>query len=249
MSQIIHEQPLNECVRICLILEQMFLQARHDINHINNIWQTKNAVSNLIKIIIATDRPDLKSKITKALGQQAASLSILDSNPQVDQAKLAAVISEIDDILDKLHANNNVQELKEDSILKAILQYSSTPGGATNFNIPLFYLWLNKPHEEQQVILKNWLEYFSEIESAVKMLLKLLRNSQKMTKHDIDNGFFQQNLATNPVTQMIRVEIISESTNIWPEISVGRHRLAIYFNDTERKLYSNHLQFKLACCY
>ena len=59
MSQIIHEQPLNECVRICLILEQMFLQARHDINHINNIWQTKNAVSNLIKIIIATFLPFL----------------------------------------------------------------------------------------------------------------------------------------------------------------------------------------------
>jgi cell division protein ZapD len=249
MPHIIHEQPLNECIRICLILEQLFLQTHHDIKNINNIWQTKNAVNNLIKIIVATDRPDLQSKITKALGQQATSLSILENNPQVDQTKLAEVISEIDHILDELHTHNNRQQLKESSILKAILQYSSTPGGATNFNIPAFYLWLNQPHEQQKIILKNWLASFATIESGVNMLLKLLRNSQKMTEQDTDNGFFQRNLATNPVTQMIRVQIISDPTNIWPEISVGRHRLAIYFNDTDSNLFTSHIKFKLACCY
>ena len=249
MSRIIHEQPLNECIRICLILEQMFLQAHHDIKNITNVWQTKNAVNNIIKIIVAADRPDLRSKITKALGQQVAALTILENNPQVDQTKLSEIISDIDNILDKLHANNDRVDLKEGAMLKSILQYSSTPGGATNFNIPAFYLWINQPHESQQNILKNWLESFATIESAVKMLLNLLRNSQKMTKQEADNGFFQRNLVTNPVTQMIRVEIISDSANIWPEISVGRHRLAIYFNDLDSKLYTSHIKFKLACCY
>lgn len=249
MSSIIHEQPLNECIRICLILEQMFLQAHHDVKHISNVYQTKNAVNNIIKIIVAADRPDLRSKITKALGQQVAALTALENNPQVDQTKLLDIISEIDGILDKLHINSDMQQLKESAMLKSILQYHSTPSGATNFNIPSFYLWLNQPHEKQQAILKNWLESFATIESAVKMLLNLLRNSQKMTEQDATNGFFQRNLATNPVTQMIRVEISSDPTNIWPEISVGRHRLAIYFNDFDGNLHAEDLSFKLACCY
>lgn len=246
------EHPLNETIRLCLLLEQLFQQAQADIRLINTAAQANHAMDTLIKIMHVVDRPDLKGKLSKCLSQQALALSQLEKNPNVDQEKLGKLLQEMDQIADQLHAQHNKfgTLLKDNPILKVIAQYASSPGGVAYFNTPLYFLWLQKPHKEKQHILQAWLETFSLIHRTVGILLRIIRNNQMMQQHTAQKHFFQINLATSPVTQLIRVELPID-VNIWPEISVGRHRLAIYFKPGEPGGCSvdDSLTFSLACCF
>ena len=250
---IVFEHPLNETVRICLLLEQLFNQAHDDIEIINTKSQSNQAISTLIKLMNVIDRPDLKGKLTKALSQQATSPSQLESNRQVDQKKLTSILNEIDAISDQLHATNNKfgQALKDNGILKTIAQYSSSPGGAANFNTPRYMLWLQQDNKQKKLDLNKWLAEFELIQRTVTILLRLTRHSQGLSKKLASDSFFQINLESNPITQLIRVKIAIDA-NIWPEISVGRHRLAIYFiggdNKSELKQDKKNINFELACC-
>lgn len=249
---IVFEHPLNETIRVCLLLEQLFNQANDDIKIINTKSQSNQAITTLIKLMNVVDRPDLKGKLTKALTQQAINLSQLESNPQVDQKKLTNILGKIDTISDQLHSTNNKfgQALRDNEILKVISQYSSSPGGAANFNTPRYMLWLQQDNKQKKADLKKWLAEFELIKKTVTMLLSLTRNSQVLNKKLASSSFFQINLDSNPITQLVRVKIPLDA-NIWPEISVGRHRLAIYFISSEIELKEDKkdINFELACCY
>ena len=96
-----------------------------------------------------------------------------------------------------------------------------------------------------------WLSEFNVIKNAVSVLLRLTRNSQSLVTKNADQGFFQINLEPQPITQLIRVKLASHN-NVWPEISVGRHRLAIYFKNADNIqdiCKTKELTFELACCY
>jgi cell division protein ZapD len=251
-TTITFEHPLNETIRLCLLLEQLFQQAQADIQLINTTAQANHAMDTLIKIMHVVDRPDLKGKLSKCLSQQAIALSQLENNPNVDQAKLGKLLHEMDQIADQLHAQHNKfgTLLKDNPILKVIAQHASSPGGAAYFNTPLYLLWLQKPHKEKQRTLQTWLATFSLIHRTIEILLRIIRNNQVMQSHEAQKHFFQTNLATSPVTQLIRVQLPIDA-NVWPEISVGRHRLAIYFKpgDTNGCEIDSALIFGLACCF
>jgi cell division protein ZapD len=252
-ESIIFEHPLNETIRVCLILEQLFKQAEEDIRNIQTTSHTKHAVNTIIRIMNVTERPDLRGKLAKALSSQASILAQLESNPQVDQNKLASILNEIDSIYDLLHEDRNKfgEQLKNNKVIKAISQYSSSPGGAANFNIPSYLLWLNQNNQTKKQEINEWLAEFNLIRDAVTVLLRLTRNSQILVRKNAEQGFFQVNLEPQPVTQLIRVKIATRM-NIWPEISVGRHRLAIYFKNADNSqevCKDQEIYFELACCY
>ena len=251
-STITFEHPLNETIRLCLLLEQLFQQAEADIQLVNTTAQANHAMDTLIKIMHVVDRPDLKGKLSKCLSQQAIALSQLENNPNVDQSKLGKLLQEMDQIADQLHAQHNKFGLllKENPVLKAIAQHASSPGGAAYFNAPLYLLWLQQPNKEKQRTLQTWLGTFSLIHRTTSILLRIIRNNQGMQSHEATKQFFQTNLATSPVTQLVRVRLPIEA-NIWPEISVGRHRLAIYFKSGEPSAADTQetVPFELACCF
>ncbi len=63
---IVFEQPLNEQMRICLRLEQLFKQLKESMSQ-SSISASKIALTALLKIISVVDRPDLKSKLTQTM--------------------------------------------------------------------------------------------------------------------------------------------------------------------------------------
>ena len=101
------EHPLNETMRICLAIEQLMAQARHETKNISNYWETKNLINTIIKIITVTERPDLKNKLTKALTNKYQALSILENNNNVDQKILAQTLAEIETNIRHIESCNN----------------------------------------------------------------------------------------------------------------------------------------------
>ena len=252
MSYILFEQPLNEFIRLCLRLEQLFQQAEADISNSGSVYTNRNAVNTIIRLLNVTDRPDLKGKLTKNLAQYITQFELLQDNPEVDSNKLSLFLDKLSTILDNFHNNRDksYHNLREHALLKPISQYFSNPGGPADFNTPEYKVWLNQDNTKIQQDLNSWLNEFSILQQAVNLILNLTRSSQNMSNKRAENGFFQLNLDSPPVTQLIRVKI-STANKIWPEISVGRHRLAIYFiTDNEKdKEAAQNLEFKLACCH
>jgi cell division protein ZapD len=251
---IIYEQPLNEHIRVCLRLEHLF---EHILSNIENHseWASRTAVLALLETVNVIDRPDLKTKLTKALTQHASTLTQLEVLPQVDSSKLRSILSQLDHLIDQLYATQGKigQTLRSNEFLNGIRQHLYNPGGAVNFSNPAFQLWLQKPAVNRVKDLKAWFKEFNLIRDVVNLLLHLTRQSSLSIEKYADKGFYQQALDPNSSCEMVRVTL-PVTADLYPEISVGRHRLSVRFLEPNcheqgrSKQCDYNIKFKLTCC-
>jgi len=246
-----YEQPLNEQIRLCLRLEYLFDQANYYLTK-EYVWDSHQMLKTILEILQTIDRPDIKNKFCQTLGQYAHNLSQLEKLPDVDKQKLNTTLKQIDHLIDSLHANQKKigQELRENEFLTTIQQRLYTPAGTCGFSLPSYQLWIYQKTEARQQMLA-WFKHFSELQDIVNIILKLLRESSSFKNVDAYGGFNQSNLDPNISYQLIRIKV-SKDKNLFPEISVGRYRLAIHFFnlDTSGKACQtpNDVAFELACC-
>ncbi|MDQ2993892.1 MAG: cell division protein ZapD [Pseudomonadota bacterium] len=252
VATITFEQPLNEHIRLGLRLEHLFKQIEDNIN-CDGEWRSRFALSALLETLNVIDRPDIKTKFTKALSQQATTLAQLEGSPHVDQTALRQILNELDQLIDVLYTTPGKigQNLRENDFLNTIRQYSYNPGGACNFSLPAYQLWLQQSKEIRIQSLTTWFDHFTHLRAAVRLLLQLIRSSGNNTIITAKEGFFQQALDPNLPCELVQVTLPAHS-RIYPEISVGRHRMSVRFleeNVHERaKQVQRDIEFKLNCC-
>jgi cell division protein ZapD len=249
---IIYEQPLNEQIRLCLRLEYLFEQTNYHLAQ-ESTWDLRQALNAILEILHIADRPDIKNKLGQALNQYAASLTQLEKLPDIDKQKLHCTLKQIDQLIDDLHSNTQKtgQELRENEFLISIQQRLYTPGGTCSFSLPSYHLWLQQDKSILKQQLSHWLNSFKQLQAITDLMLKLTRDSVSFKNTKAIGGFYQSNLEPNIHHQMIRISITAK-TKLFPEISVGRHRLAIHFftihTNGRAAQTPNDVMFDLACC-
>ena len=72
-NEITYEQPLNEVIRVCLRLEQLFQQIDHALDDHSTI-STRHLVTLIINALHLLDRPDLKAKLAKELSHHLTNI-------------------------------------------------------------------------------------------------------------------------------------------------------------------------------
>jgi len=251
-NAITFEQPLNEYIRVCLRLEHLFEQIKHNIND-SNAWSCRIALSGMLEALNVIDRPDLKSKFTKALSQHANALAQLETQPNVDSKKLREILDELDQLTDSLYKAQDKMghQLRTNNFLNSIRQHMGNPGGACAFSTPSYHLWLEQPAEVRTRNLKTWYTEFEQLKTTVRLLLQLTRGSTHPQALVAIQGFYQQSLDPKLGYHLVRVTVPSEK-NVYPEISVGKHRLSVRFmelNTDDRPIQTNeNIHFDLTCC-
>lgn len=246
------EQPLNEHIRICLRLEFLFQQTKYFIRN-NSDWDSRIALASILEMLNLVDRPDLKNKLGQALNQFAASLIQLEKKPNVDKEKLDRTIAQIDAMIDLFHQTQGKigLALRENDFLFAFQQRLHVPAGGCNFNLPALHLWLSQDIGVRQNDLQRWLNEFTQIRNIVDLLLKLTRECTLLNPQTAQSGFFQTSLDPTVPYQMIRIAY-PQTLNLYPEVSVGRHRLTLHFfefNSNTRAIQTQQdVIFELACC-
>lgn len=255
-SFITYEQPLNENIRLCLRLEHLFNQLQHYLQSLSP-QNSRLALETLLKVVDVSDRPELKSKLIQALNQQSAALAQLKHAPQVDSQKLNQILTKLDDLTTAAHQSGRMkigETLRQDPFLKQIRMQLNNPAGACNFNVPAYTLWLHLPEARRAEDLQRWIDEFRLLEDIVNTTLSLTRESAPAQKVVANDVFYQQSLDPNLACQMVRVSVPLEFET-YPEISVGRHRLAVRFKplypgcDTPQwQNIQNELSFMLSCC-
>ena len=248
---VVFEQPLNEQMRLCLRLEHLFQQIEYHLDK-DSLWDARTVVNVLFDILNVIDRPDLKNKLGQTLNQYIAVFTQLEENPQVNKQKLRKMVDQLNKAMDVLHAIQGRvgQVLRDNEFLVAIQQRLSTPAGTCCFSTPAYYLWLHLSSKARFKHLLQWCEPFEPLQKIINLLLRLTRDSTELKAKVAKSGFYQANLDPNITYQMVRIQLPLKY-EMYPEISVGRHRLTIHFFEINPKGKANQtkkdVEFSLAC--
>src|ERR1700679_3477281 len=101
-NMVTFEKPLNEQLRICVRLEQLFTQLNEHLNN-PSVSSSQQSLITLLRIVEVIDRPDLKSKLMQTLSQFATSLGQLEQFPQVDTYRLHEILTQLDNLIKRVH--------------------------------------------------------------------------------------------------------------------------------------------------
>ncbi len=247
---ITYEQPMNEHIRMCLRLEHLLLTVEHHL-HLHSPTDSEQTLFSLLRILTVIDRPDLKSKLTKTLRQQTATLTQLKRAPQVDLEKLEVFLKLLDKLIYHFESTKEkiADNLFKNSFLKQVRSLLYNPCGPCSFNCPAYALWLKQSPDDRIIDLENWSNSITYLNKAIRTILRITRDSSIPQEVTASAGLFQQSL-DNPDCQLIRITLPTK-LKAYPEISAGKHRLVIRFlalNTQETKRLEQDIPFLLNCC-
>jgi len=198
MEFITYEQPLNEHIRVCLRLEQLFVQVQHWL-HGTNTWDSRAALAGILEVLNVLDRPDLKTRLVKELSRFSAQLTRYTETPNVDHSKLNSVLLELNQTIEQLHnlQGRIAQGLRDNDFLISIRQHLTNPGGGCSFDAPAYHYWINQPASERIAQLKLWLDSLKTVQFSINLMLRLIRQSNSPQWRQATSGFYQAALDAN----------------------------------------------------
>ena len=143
------------------------------------------------------------------------------------------------------------QHLRDNDWLMGIKQRTGIPGGACEFDLPAYHHWLNLEPAARQRDLQAWLDPLLPIHSGLSIILRLLRDNGKMSRHTAYHGVFQLMLTTAKVAQLLRLSLAKETPCV-PEISANKYALNIRFvgiaGMDRGAVYEGDVEFDLMFC-
>ena len=224
-----YEHPLNERIRTLMRLEDLFARATFFASR-DEAPEHHAALLSLFEITDVASRADLKTDLLQELERQKQVLGPLRSNPEIDHQALAALLAEIEQVNTALlaQAGKVGMHLRESEWLMAIKQRAAIPGGVCEFDLPAYHYWLNKEAAARRRDLAAWIEPFEPIRSGSQIVLRLLRDNSRTSRHIAYRGVFQLMLTTTKVAQLLQLTLRRDPPCV-PEISANKYALNIRF--------------------
>jgi len=252
MDVIRYEHPLNERIRTLMRLEDLYRRALFFTGEPAPPAHHA-ALLALFEIVDVAARADLKTDVLQELERQRQLLAPLKHNPAIEAMALDAVLSEIDAAGGGLLAQTGKvgQHLRDNEWLMAIKQRTGIPGGACEFDLPAYHHWLNLEPAARQRDLQTWLAPLLPIYSGLSIILRLLRENSKTSRHTASHGVFQLMLTTAKVAQLLRLSLAKDLPCV-PEISANKYALNIRFVGVagmdRGSVYEGDVEFDLMFC-
>lgn len=253
MQQVVHyEHPMHETIRVCLRLECLFAQIDERLAG-SGYWSHRASVATIVDVINVLDRPDFKAKLTKHLLQCKENLSQHLDEEKVDQIKLQEILQQLTEAINYLQQTSGKlnQTLEQDEFLNSIRLRLSKTGGARNFDLPRYHYWLNLSESQRQRDIQVWLDKLTDIRNILELFLMLVRHSTGPKTEVAENGYYEKALDSSVDYQLVQVSVAA-GDNVFPDISVGRHRMSLHFFSLDENGKPHQLkqdvEFKLALC-
>ncbi|MFM2408428.1 MAG: cell division protein ZapD [Pseudomonadota bacterium] len=246
-----YEFPTNEKVRTLLRLEDLFARVKH-FNEAAISMDHHAAITTLFEIMEVVSRADLKSELLQELERQRRALAHLHNNPQISEHALNFILDELDAAMQDLQnmLGKAGQHLRENEWLMGIKQRACVPGGTCEFDLPSYHYWQQQDVQIRRNFLAQWLNPLLPINTAVKLLLKLLRESGKEMRFNAQQGTFQQ-MQGGRTAQLLRVNLALSLACI-PEVSANKYAINIRFINADyaakSTVFQGDVSFELIFC-
>jgi len=246
-----YEYPLSERIRTLLRLEDLYERVQY-FTAKADAQEHHVALLCIFEILEVASRADLKSDLLQELERQKHTLEALRDNPEISQEALDSILWEIDRVSSRLFQMSGKigQELRENEWLMSIKQRTNIPGGVCEFDVPSYHYWLHQGAEVHRHDLEGWLAPFLPIRDGIAIMLRLLRESGKVSSQTAVQGVYQQMMAGR-VAQMLRLRL-SRDYQCVPEISANKYALNIRFTTHEGgqrpRVIETDVDFELTFC-
>jgi cell division protein ZapD len=245
-----YEFPLNERIRTLLRMESLYERVQF-FSSMDHALDHHAALLSLFEILDVAGRADLKSELMQELERQKQALSALRSNPQISEAALNSILSDIDRAVTDLFQSSGKtgQGLRENEWLMGIKQRVAIPGGVCEFDVPSYHYWLHQGAGVRRTDLSNWLAPFLPMRSGITIVLRILRESGRSSQQTATQGVYQQMMGGR-VAQLLRLSLDDQHTCV-PEVSANKYALNIRFTmtgDSQRRLAQDDIPFELTFC-
>lgn len=247
---ITYEYPLNERVRTLMRMESLFTKFSHFAEQ-NEALGHHAALLALFEILEVA-RGDLKSDLIQELERQKHILEPLRNNPSVKSEALEDVLRNIAHTVTQLQGLSGKigQHLRDNEWVMSIKQRACIPGGVCEFDVPSYHYWLSLDPETRRDNLQEWMAPFDPLNSAIEIILKILRDSGQPKRQAAPQGAYQQ-MVSGRVAQMLRVRL-DKSLPCFPEISANKYAINIRFTAlggaTRPKVCDTQVEFDLTLC-
>lgn len=249
---ILYEYPFNESIRTMLRLEHLF-------DRLGQLMERESALDHhfalvtLFEIMDVASRADLKSDLLKELERHKAQLNSYRGNPNISEAALDEIVSNIERSYAALNAVQGKAgaQLAANDWLMSIRSRISIPGGTCEFDLPGYYAWQQFLPARRRNDLLQWTQSMMPLAEALSVLLSLLRDSGSAHKVAAVAGQYQQSLGAGRTYQLLRMRI-DPSLGLVPEISGNKLMVAIRLmrqDETGRlKAAPEDASFELTLC-
>ena len=248
MTSILYEHPLNERIRNYLKLEQLFLQAKsYDACQLENTHQS--FFSTLFSIIDNLERNDIRGDLIKDLEKLEQTLVVWSKSPEINSNALEDNLKQVVSLVCKLKGNRpRWLALKEDKFLNSVKQRFAIQGGSSSFDLPQLQFWLHQANEAKSGDISRWLGYLVQIDQALILVLKFIRQRSQFEVITTDTGFYQDN---GEGLLLLRIQV-DATANYYPTVSGNRFRYSIRFmhpcQEHGRRYSNDPTKFELSRC-
>lgn len=249
---ICYEFPLIERVRILLRLEKLFARVDYFLEG-NTPAEHHATLLPLFEIYEIAGRADLKSDLLQELERQKQTLLPLRDNPSINHHALEGILAEIEEAAGALYSmvGKIGSHLRDNEWIMNLKQRLNLPGGASEFDVPAYYYWQNQALATRLADLNTWYSPFLPLRNALALILRMLRESEKIQEHHAKGGMFQQMLGGQQF-QLLRLHLARELPCV-PEFSANKYAINLRFTsvsttETKPKVYDHDLIFQLTYC-
>lgn len=250
-APILFEYPLDDRMRSMLRLEDVFERLMFfrggDSNH-----HHVSAVAQLFDLLDISQRADLRTDLLTEVDQQIAALTTFRNLPGVATETLDLLLTELERCRSDLGQMDKKpgKRLSENEWLMAVRSRILIAGGAADYDMPSFWAWQNQPADARRRDIDEWLKPFMPLRAALRITLRLIRESGNWQERNASDGTYQHSLGGESY-QLVRLKVESRLAAI-PDISANKYLLWIRFNamngHSRPEAISKPVPFQLNLC-
>ena len=252
MEQGIYELPLNERLRTFMRIEFLYSRLKYFSSNLDDNWQTRTVIHTLLEIYSILSRTDVRREVLADLDRYIMQMQRFQSAPDADNNMVNDVLEDLDSIKDQVVdvGTDYLLKLREDEFIASLLHRHTLPGGKAEFDMPKYKFFLESSKKNVVTQINIWIDVMRPICEGIDKLMWIIRESNEPIATVAVGGQYNHQIERR--TQISLVRIITNETNIYPEISGGRHLIAVrFFNqnrDGEYVQFEDNVEFKISLC-
>ncbi len=252
MEQGIYELPLNERLRTFMRIEFLYSRLKYFASNLDNNWNTRTVIHTLLEVYSILSRTDVRREVLADLDRYIMQMQRFQSAPDADNDMVNDVLEDLDSIKTQVVniGTDYLIRLREDEFIASLLHRHTLPGGKAEFDMPKYKFFLESDKKNVSHKINGWIDVIKPICEGIDKLMWIIRESNEPISTVAVEG--QYNHQIEKRTQISLVRIIINDKNIYPEISGGRHLIAVRFysydKNDEYTQFGDNVNFKISLC-
>ena len=233
-------------------IEFLYSRLKHFASNLDNNWNTRTVIHTLLEVYSILSRTDVRREVLADLDRYIMQMQRFQSAPDADNNMVNDILEDLDSIKNQVVniGTDYLIRLREDEFIASLLHRHTLPGGKAEFDMPKYKFFLESDKKSVSIKINEWIEVIKPICEGIDKLMWIIRESNEPISTVAVEG--QYNHQIEKRTQISLVRIIINDKNIYPEISGGRHLIAVRFYSYDKNYeytqFGGNVNFKISLC-